>query len=186
MAVTREGLAAMPPSPAQTFPQASSMQKEMRRDTNPASERTKKQFAEEVVSQFEGPLSISKLLNMSSGLQDQFREKLRESDMCMLPSFNHTLPTGHETGNILALDIGGSTFRVALVKLNGKLSGGKAMEIKGLQCHFIDNSVRALKGRQFFQWIAQRIRQALDSYGEGLGRGDEVLPMGVAWSFPIK
>jgi hexokinase len=41
------------------------------------------------------------------------------SDLKMYPTFVYELPTGKETGDILALDLGGSNFRVALIKLRG-------------------------------------------------------------------
>ena len=52
----------------------------------------------------------------------------RSSDLKMYPTFVYDLPTGKESGDILALDLGGSNFRVALIKLR---AGAKsAMENK--------------------------------------------------------
>lgn len=36
----------------------------------------------------------------------------------MLPSFVRAVPDGTEVGNFLALDLGGTNFRVLLIKLN--------------------------------------------------------------------
>lgn len=40
----------------------------------------------------------------------------------MLPSFVRTIPNGTEQGDYLALDLGGTNFRVILVRLIGKES----------------------------------------------------------------
>lgn len=40
-----------------------------------------------------------------------------ESTMLMLPSWLPSLPTGHETGTVLAVDFGGTSFRVMEVVL---------------------------------------------------------------------
>lgn len=38
----------------------------------------------------------------------------------MLPSFVRAVPNGTEVGNFLALDLGGTNFRVLLIKLSGQ------------------------------------------------------------------
>ncbi len=40
----------------------------------------------------------------------------------MLPSYVRSVPNGTEQGNFLALDLGGTNFRVLLIRLNGKES----------------------------------------------------------------
>lgn len=40
-----------------------------------------------------------------------------ESNLKMLPTFVCDMPTGQESGDILALDLGGSNFRVVLIRL---------------------------------------------------------------------
>lgn len=37
----------------------------------------------------------------------------------MLPSYVRAVPNGTETGNFLALDLGGTNFRVLLIELRG-------------------------------------------------------------------
>ncbi|KAI9661177.1 MAG: hypothetical protein M1821_009504 [Bathelium mastoideum] len=147
-------------------------------------DRTPEEFFWEVKRLFEAPLNPANLLLFSGKLQEQFLEKLQVSNICMLPSYNHTLPTGHERGTYLALDVGGSTFRVAIVELGG--SGEKSMEIKTLQCHKIGNLERALEGHAFFDWMAVRIKETLEGYDIELAHGSEPLRMGLSWSFPIE
>lgn len=38
----------------------------------------------------------------------------------MLPSYVRAVPNGTEVGNFLALDLGGTNFRVLLIKLDGR------------------------------------------------------------------
>jgi hexokinase len=40
-----------------------------------------------------------------------------EADVKMLPTFVTDLPSGNETNDILALDLGGSNFRVLMIRL---------------------------------------------------------------------
>lgn len=51
---------------------------------------------------------------MEKGLN---RTTATEADLKMLPTYVCQLPTGRETKDILALDLGGSNFRVLLIKL---------------------------------------------------------------------
>ena len=147
-------------------------------------ERSLDDFLQEVKRLFEAPLDPANLLMLSGQLQEQFQKRLQASDICMLPSYNHTLPTGHERGTYLALDVGGSTFRVALVDLGR--TAAKSMEIKTMQCHQIGNSVRLLEGHDFFDWMAARICETLDGYDREAAHGSEPLRMGLSWSFPIE
>lgn len=51
---------------------------------------------------------------MEKGLN---RTTTTEADLKMLPTYVCQLPTGRESNDILALDLGGSNFRVLLIKL---------------------------------------------------------------------
>lgn len=144
-------------------------------------------FLAEVKRLFEGSLQPHALLDMSAKIHAQYKHKLWEKNVpCMLPSYNHTLPTGEERGSYLALDVGGSTFRVALVELKGQELGEKSMEIVKMVSYRIDNSIAALKGRLFFDWMAQKIEQTLADPEVQSHHGPDVLPMGLAWSFPVE
>ncbi|GAB7348859.1 hypothetical protein MBLNU459_g7562t1 [Dothideomycetes sp. NU459] len=140
----------------------------------------------EVKRLFEAPLSSDNLHAMSEELQREFQYKLQSSNICMLPSFNHTLPTGCERGTFLALDVGGSTFRVALVRLSGKDSEKDGMEIMTIRSFAIDRKVRDLKGKSFFDWIAERIEEVLAVDDHQPDRCARPLSMALAWSFPIE
>ncbi|ORY14814.1 hypothetical protein BCR34DRAFT_478878 [Clohesyomyces aquaticus] len=149
-------------------------------------DRTMDDLLREVQRLFEAPLEPAKLLAMSGKLQEQFAPKLQASNICMLPSYNHKLPTGLEQGTYLALDVGGSTFRVAVVELTGKQPGSKSMRIVTMKSYTIDNSVRILRGHAFFDWMAEKIECAISDPQVKMINGATSLPMGLAWSFPVE
>jgi hexokinase len=123
---------------------------------------------------------------MSAKLQDQFAPRMQSSDICMLPSYNHKLPSGFEKGTYLALDVGGSTFRIALVELNGRQPGAKNMRIVVMKNYKIDEKVRQKRGNEFFEWMAEKIQQALADPQLRSSTKTEEFPMGLAWSFPVE
>lgn len=144
-------------------------------------------FLRDVKRQFEAPIKSANMLVMSSRLQEQCKPKLQSSSICMLPSYNHTLPTGEERGTYLSLDVGGSTFRIALVHLNGRSSARDGMQIIKMLSFRIDNRVKALKGHDFFDWMADRIGDTLaDPEVRKSHDNNSTLAMGWAWSFPIE
>ncbi|KAH0542841.1 hypothetical protein FGG08_002795 [Glutinoglossum americanum] len=147
--------------------------------------QTMEDFVREVVRLFEAPLRPSALLAMSNQLLVQFRKRLQDCSTCMLPSYNYTLPIGNEKGTYLALDVGGSTLRVALVELCGRTSVGEPMCIKRMESWRIDGSIKALKGDAFFDWMAARIEEMLGQ-SKHVYEGNAPLPIGLAWSFPVE
>jgi hexokinase len=150
-------------------------------------EKSMEEFTEEVRALFGQPLDLDRLLEYSGKLQEQYKEKLRSSNISMLPSYQHTLPTGFEEGDFLALDVGGSTFRVALIRLCGKKGNGENdMQIRRIRNVAIDKKIRDLQGEAFFDWMADRIADMLAEYNHINGTTDARLPMGLAWSFPVE
>jgi hexokinase len=143
-------------------------------------------YIREVKRLFESPISLPNLMNMSAKLQEQFAEKLQNSDICMLPSYNHTLPSGDEKGSYLAIDVGGSTLRIALVELCGRQGNRGEMKIVKMFSYCIDNSIRSLKGREFFDWMAERVEESISNPEVRKTHGPGTYSMGVAWSFPIE
>jgi hexokinase len=154
---------------------------------SPEEEQTMDDFIAEARQLLESPLTHDALLDMSARMRDAYKQKLLDpAAACMLPSYNHTLPSGEERGTYLALDVGGSTFRVALVELRGKDRGDECMEIVRMLSYKIDEPIRGLKGRAFFDWMAERIQLTLEDPVVKAHHGAQTLPMGLAWSFPIK
>ncbi|KAI4096677.1 MAG: hypothetical protein LQ344_000817 [Seirophora lacunosa] len=141
----------------------------------------------EVQQLFEQQSRLESLMALSNKLQAEFRERLQSSPQCMLPSHNYTLPNGMEHGTYLAVEVGGSTLRVALVDLSGRNKPRRPLRIRRLVSSTIDHDVRDLRGVLFFDWIARKIGEMLVTDGEAGDRMQfkEPLPMGIAWSFPI-
>lgn len=151
-------------------------------------DRTMDDLLREIQRLLEAPLEPVELSRMSSKLADQFGPKLQASEICMLPSYNNTLPTGLERGTYLALDVGGSTLRIALVELNGKqpTTAAKSMRIVAMKSFKIDEKVRQRSGSQFFDWVAEKIQQALADPQWQRSTSTKSIPMGLAWSFPVE
>ncbi|KAI0830037.1 hexokinase [Hypoxylon sp. FL0890] len=145
--------------------------------------RTIEDFLEEAEKLFLGPIDGDGLKRYSSDLKRQFRERLHSHPECMLPSFNHLLPTGKERGSYLALDVGGSTLRVALVELRGREATGKESEIVRMVSFKITPEIKKLEGMSFFDWMAARIYEVIH---KDVPRQEDIIPMGLAWSFPVE
>ncbi|KAI0184830.1 hexokinase-1 [Xylaria flabelliformis] len=146
--------------------------------------RTIVEFLKEAQELLLSPIEGDKLREFSSDLKAQFRERLQTHPECMLPSFNHLLPTGKEIGQYLALDVGGSTLRVALVELRGRETKGRECEIIRMISFKITPEIKRLEGMAFFDWMAMRIHEVI--HKDGVINTQEPIPMGLAWSFPVE
>ncbi|KAI1434781.1 hexokinase-1 [Xylaria sp. CBS 124048] len=156
--------------------------KDDRKTTDAARRAT--EFLKEAEELLVGPVEVERLRTFSSNLKAQFRDRLQTHPECMLPSFNHLLPTGKETGRYLALDVGGSTLRVALVELRGREANERGCEIVRMNSFKITPEIKKLEGMAFFDWMAERIYEVIHKDGEvNLA---EPIPMGLAWSFPVE
>ncbi|KAI0022922.1 hexokinase-1 [Xylariomycetidae sp. FL0641] len=145
--------------------------------------RTIEEFLREAEQRLLGPIGGDRLWQFSTDLQTQFRERSRSHPECMLPSFNHLLPTGKEQGQYLALDVGGSTLRVALVELRGRDATGREREIVRMNNFKITPKVKSLRGMAFFDWVAARIHEVIH---KDVSSNQDPIPMGLAWSFPVE
>lgn len=129
------------------------------------------------------PTESTSLLNISSGFLRQLNAALISNPKCMLPSYSHQLPSGKERGRFLALDVGGSTLRVALIDLTGE--GEDTAKIVRKKSWKVDHVVRKLRGKEFFDWMAAKIEEVIEMDEESRD-SDSVLAMGLSWSFPIE
>ncbi|KAI1100093.1 hexokinase [Jackrogersella minutella] len=145
--------------------------------------RAIEEFLKEAEKLFLGPIDEDGLRRYSSDLKRQFRERLSSHPECMLPSFNHLLPTGKERGQYLALDVGGSTLRVALVELRGREATGRESEIVRMVSFKITPEIKQLEGMSFFDWMASRIYEVIHT---DISNEQDTIPMGLAWSFPVE
>lgn len=166
------------------------MTKSHRRSAYMSSRPTKsnlKSLGYEVVEAFTAHLEPRRMSALSARLQRRYAEKMRSSKECMLPSFNHTLPTGQERGTYLALDLGGSTLRIALIELDGRSKGRAGSRVLHMSVCQINNAIRRLPGSSFFDWMADKIVCMLEEcpfYSDG--GSNHPLSVGLSWSFPVE
>lgn len=97
----------------------------------------------------------------------------------MLPTFVLSTPDGTEQGEFLALDLGGSNFRVLLVKV--KANGKQEVEMED-QIYAIPENLMRGSGSELFDHIAD----CLANFMEKLGIKNKKLPLGFTFSFPCQ
>ncbi|XP_074197519.1 hexokinase-2 isoform X1 [Camelus bactrianus] len=95
----------------------------------------------------------------------------------MLPTFVRSTPDGTEHGEFLALDLGGTNFRVLWVKVTD--NGLQKVEMKN-QIYAIPEDIMRGSGTQLFDHIAE----CLANFMEKLQIKDKKLPLGFTFSFP--
>uniref|UniRef100_A0A4W3GYN6 hexokinase n=1 Tax=Callorhinchus milii TaxID=7868 RepID=A0A4W3GYN6_CALMI len=113
---------------------------------------------------------------MEMGLKAETHEM---SSIAMLPSFVRALPDGSERGNFLALDLGGTNFRVLMVNISSPEEGG--IEMKS-EIYSIPQNVMQGAGEQLFDHIVDCIIDFLQK----LNMEEGSLPLGFTFSFPCK
>jgi hexokinase len=98
------------------------------------------------------------------------------ADIKMFPTYVRSLPDGTERGEILALDLGGTNFRVLLINL-------EAGDIKVKSKVFlIPQSIMTGTGIQLFDHIAKCLAEFMKA--EHLADPAKVYPLGFTFSFP--
>ncbi|KAG5366443.1 Glucokinase [Yarrowia sp. B02] len=103
-----------------------------------------------------------------------------ERAMPMIPSFVTRIPTGKEKGVQLAVDLGGTNFRVSSVHLNGDHTH-KTVSSK------VAVSDELMTGGQaeFFSFLAKQVQDFLREHHSEHFTQTEPLRMGVTFSFPV-
>uniref|UniRef100_A0A8C5C6T4 hexokinase n=1 Tax=Gadus morhua TaxID=8049 RepID=A0A8C5C6T4_GADMO len=97
----------------------------------------------------------------------------------MLPTFVRSTPDGTEKGHFLALDLGGTHFRVLLVKVS--CNGQQNVEMES-QIYAIPEEIMRGTGSELFDHIADCLANFLDK----LGIKEKKLPLGFCFSFPCQ
>ncbi|KAM8866373.1 hexokinase-2 [Synchiropus picturatus] len=96
----------------------------------------------------------------------------------MLPTFVLSTPDGTEQGEFLALDLGGSNFRVLRVKV---ISNGKQVEMEN---EIFEIPEHIMRGSAFE--LFDHVADCLAKFMEKLGIKDQKLPLGFTFSFPCQ
>ncbi|RWS24173.1 hexokinase-2-like protein [Leptotrombidium deliense] len=121
----------------------------------------------------------TKLRETKTKLNSAFEVGLRDEQNAvvkMLITYVRSLPTGEETGPFLALDLGGTNFRVLLITLEGV----KATQIN--KTYAIERELRTGEGIKLFDHIATCLFEFIESSNIKAPR----LPLGFTFSFPCR
>lgn len=111
---------------------------------------------------------------MLRGLSQQTQQ---DSSVKMLPSFVRSTPNGTEHGDFLALDLGGSSFRVLLVRVRAGTKHNVEMNQK---IYSIPQDIMQGTGEDLFNHIVSCMADFL----EFKGMKGASLPLGFTFSFP--
>lgn len=129
-------------------------------------------------------LMISKVkFDFSLGLSAS-AAKRQMSSLAMFPSFV-TTPTGRETGTYLAIDIGGSNFRVLAVKLDGN----RKIEVladtskdENFDSH-VPEEIKTGEAKDLFDYIARNVHDFMKKNGIST---TDTINLGCTWSYPVQ
>ncbi|KAM3601261.1 uncharacterized protein V6R79_009778 [Siganus canaliculatus] len=129
-------------------------------------------------------LSLEKLKDISSRLRKDLIRGLgkhshHRAAVKMLPTFVRATPDGTEKGDFLALDLGGTNFRVLHVRV---MEEEQRMLKMDSQICAIPQEVMLGTGEQLFDHIAS----CLGLFLESQGLQGQTLPLGFTFSFPCE
>uniref|UniRef100_A0A8C7UVS5 hexokinase n=1 Tax=Oncorhynchus mykiss TaxID=8022 RepID=A0A8C7UVS5_ONCMY len=117
---------------------------------------------------------------MRTEIQNGLGEKTHDSaTIKMWPTYVLSTPDGSENGDFLALDLGGTNFRVLLVKIR---SGKRRTVEMHNKIYAIPMEVMQGTGEELFDHIVQCISDFLDY----MGMKNTRLPLGFTFSFPCR
>merc|ERR1712183_22089 len=139
---------------------------------------------EEVEQRFhlggEGCQEVMRRMRMETdkGLGKETNEKAK---IKMIPSYVTSLPDGTERGNFLALDLGGTNFRVLHVNIGDPINGRPNIDMDS-QIYKMPESVITGPGDELFDHIAGWMYDFLSR----LHLSKTLLPVGFTFSFPCK
>ncbi|XP_035998715.1 hexokinase-2 [Fundulus heteroclitus] len=129
-------------------------------------------------------LSLEKLQEVSVRLRKDMKRGLgkhthHKAPVKMLPTFVRATPDGTEQGDFLALDLGGTNFRVLHVRISEEEK--KVIKMDSQICA-IPQEIMLGPGVQLFDHIAACLSEFLDSQN----LKGQTLPLGFTFSFPCE
>ena len=129
-----------------------------------------------VISQF--TLNKDAVDKIKHTMQSEMVKGLKEdggSTLKMLPTYVHGIPDGTERGDFLALDLGGTNFRVLKITLNNR----KYEQIEK-KVHLPDEVITDTQ-ETLFGYLANVVAEFMQEHSIRA-----VLPLGFTFSFPVK
>uniref|UniRef100_A0A673TUC4 Hexokinase-3 n=2 Tax=Suricata suricatta TaxID=37032 RepID=A0A673TUC4_SURSU len=135
-----------------------------------------RRLLEETLAPFR--LNHEQLAAVQAQMQEAMAKGLRgeASSLRMLPTYVRATPDGSERGDFLALDLGGTNFRVLLVRVT---AGG--VQITN-QVYSIPECVAQGSGQQLFDHIVD----CIVDFQQKQGLSGQSLPLGFTFSFPCR
>ncbi|KAJ6658668.1 hypothetical protein lerEdw1_019828 [Lerista edwardsae] len=142
------------------------------------------QLVEQILSEFR--LQEEDLKKVMRRMQKEMDRGLKlesheEASVKMLPTYVRSTPEGSEVGDFLSLDLGGTNFRVMLVKV-GEGEGGQWNVKTKHQMYSIPEDAMTGTAEMLFDYISECISDFLDKHQ----MKHKKLPLGFTFSFPVR
>ncbi|ORY80932.1 hypothetical protein BCR37DRAFT_380811 [Protomyces lactucae-debilis] len=123
-------------------------------------------------------LSDEQIKDYTSALRPQITADYAQDESMMLPSFVYARPSGNERGEFLAIELGGTMLRLAIVGLSGLAC---ASEFKRSKSWSVPDAFKVTgSGRDLFHWIAQRVSEVIGIENHRKWKA------GFTFSFPVQ
>lgn len=119
---------------------------------------------------------------MQKGLSARNAKEHAEASVKMLPTYVSRLPDKTEKGTFLALDLGGTNFRVLLITITPKTDRFEAKTEIDSRIYRISKKLMASTSEDLFDYIAKCIKDFLDVKEVH----NEDIPIGFTFSFPCR
>ncbi|KAI5843043.1 hypothetical protein DFP73DRAFT_579124 [Morchella snyderi] len=132
---------------------------------------------------------LKNLHQLAKNFEITFHDLALTSTAQFLPTPVRVLPSGDETGQFLALDLGGTNLRVAVVELLGRRSaatGGERLRIPTQGSWSIPEHLKSSTAEDLFHWVSERIRDVLREQATKTKAVAEVMELGITFSFPME
>ncbi|XP_073891235.1 hexokinase-4 isoform X9 [Macaca fascicularis] len=147
-------------------------------------EAAKKEKVEQILAEFQ--LQEEDLKKVMRRMQKEMDRGLRletheEASVKMLPTYVRSTPEGSEVGDFLSLDLGGTNFRVMLVKVGEGEEGQWSVKTKH-QMYSIPEDAMTGTAEMLFDYISECISDFLDKHQ----MKHKKLPLGFTFSFPVR
>jgi hexokinase len=148
------------------------------------------------LSKLEQEFSISpeKLHKIARQMLNEFKKGLVSDGQAlkMIPSYVTKRPTGTESGSYLALDLGGSNFRVCEVTLFGGANVAPQQSVRVRQRKFVvPDTLKKGDGSKLFEFFAECVKNFLeeikseDQKKAADPQAKKDYKMGFTFSFPV-
>ncbi|XP_077992238.1 hexokinase-2-like [Glandiceps talaboti] len=127
-------------------------------------------------------LTLEQLKDVQGRMHDNMMKGLGKASnpvaaVKMYPTYVRSTPDGTEKGDFLALDLGGSNFRVLYIKIEGAGKVQQQSEIYKLTKELMEGT-----GQHLFDYIAE----CLANFVKDRNLTGQKLPLGFTFSFPCK